>query len=827
VRPTEVSSPDEQFEVTVIDSDDNTATESTQAVGLQVTEFEVDGETVEEVTAGETVNVTSVVQNEDDEFVNNGRVRLSQTGTTLDADVDARTAATNINSGAYEFTNVDIGPRGIDGPDNDGIGETISQLTFTAYQYNDADTNGQVDLEEDEVTRATVETLDLAINDNLEVTYLNASNEYAGNASDGTFTVTQGVEYDSIAFRLTDDDGPVDLTAGIDGTNVPLNDLAATDLVEVETSNGGTAAVTFNEDASNPSEGYYVIDDLEQTDAGEASLDDDGTPDSIDTIEDGTADSSKFVFDSGGLQGTNTTYTLSIETPTRDQRTNTSVTGTLNAAPPMIETTVVGVAGENVPNSDASAGEFNTNTTGIETLTIDDDRTYRVNGTVMDALGTPLNGSQDDEVVVQFVGDESNGVDFTMIDTPGSDASTDLGIDELEFATSSSPPYLYEIGLNSDSDVEVTNENGTFTYEISVTEDATDGPFFTDETGTYEPPFIVGKQDDFDDVGADDQEENTGTGGVSYAGEAEGFISAGEAKRPVVEVYDRSGAELPVEDENPILAQDVENRLRVEVFPADPDDFVLSNDLPFGFDDPKAEDTAGTTTTLSEDVVTPGYDEGQLGFIRVTPTGTGTAILGLTDEIDGTGDIVVDQNGSDVEFDVLSSNLQVDVELSSSSVEAGENVTVTLTQRSTGEPLPANTRVSLVDPDGTQAASALTNDDGEAVLAVPANASTSGTYTIETRPAGFEPNSASLNVNAPEDEDPAPVVVGDDPVQDTDGDGVAEDIDGDGNFTIFDVQSFLENFNSDSVQDNPDLFDVTGDGEVNIFDVQALLDELN
>jgi surface glycoprotein (TIGR04207 family) len=749
VRPTEVSSLNEQFEVTVIDSDDNTATESRQAVGLQVTEFEVDGETVEEVTAGENITVTSVVQNEDDEFVNNGRVRLSQTGTTLDADVDARTAATNINGGAYEFTNVEVGPRGIDS-DTDGIGESISQLTFTAYQYNDADSNSQVDLEEDEVTRATVETLDLTINDNLEITYLNASNEYAGNTSDGTFTVTQGVEYNNIAFRLTDDDGPVDLTAGIDGVDVALNDLATEELVTMETSNGGTVDVTFDEAASNPSEGYYIIDDLEQADAGEADLDGDGTPADIDTIEDGTDDSSKFVFDSGGLQGTNTTYTLSIETPTRDQRTNTSVTGTLNAAPPMIETTVVGVAGENVPNSDVSAGEFNTNTTGIETLTIDDNRDYRINGTVMDALGTPLNGSQDDEVVVQFVGDESSGVDFTMIDTPGSDEPTNL-IDELEFATSSSPPYLYEIELNGDSDVEVENENGTFAYEIRVTEDATDGPFFTDETGTYEPPFIVGKQDDFDDVGDDDREENTGTGGGrdTYPGEAEGFISAGEAKRPVVEVYDRSGAELPVEDENSVLAQNVENRLRVEVFPADQDDFVLSNDQPFGFDDPKAEDTAGTTTTLSDDVVTPGYDEGQLGFIRVTPTGTGTAILGLTDKISGTGgDIVVDQNGSDVEFDVLSSNLQVDVELSSSSVEAGENVTVTLAQQSTGEPLPENTRVSLVDPDGTQATSALTNASGQVTLGVSANASTSGTFTVETRPAGFEPASVDLAVEA-------------------------------------------------------------------------------
>lgn len=742
VRPTEVTSADEEFNVTVIDSDANTATESTDAIGLQVTEFQVDGETVEEVTAGSTVDVTSVVQNEDNDFVNNGRVRLSQTGTTLDADVDARTAATNINNGAYEFTNVDIGPRGIDDDEN-GIGEDISELTFTAYQYNDADTNGQVDLEEDEVTRATVETLDLTINDNLEVTYLNASNEYAGNTSDGTFTMTQGVEYDSIAFRLTDDDGPVDLTAGVDGTDVALNDLADTELVEIETSNGGTVAVTFDEDASNPSEGYYVIDDLEQTDNGERDLDSDGDAEPVDTVEEFSGDDT-FAFDSANSVNTNTTFTLNIETPTRDQTTNASQTGSFVAAQPVVNTTVTGVAGDNIEFSDQAENEFNTNVSGIETLTIGADREYRVNATVTDALGTPLNGSADenDEVVVEFVDPSSDSsVNFEMLDRDG-----------VEVGDSSSNDF----GLaDNDDSVDVQNPNGTFTFAIEVTD--TDSPWFQD--GTYEAPFIVGKQTDFDAANDDDAEEGPALTAENYvgvpqgsAGEAEGYVTALEADRPVVEVYDRSGATLPTseDDEDRILAQDVENRLRIEAFPADENDFALSDGLSYGFNDPKAENTAGTTTTLSDDVVTRGYDQGQLGFVRVTPTGTGDAILDLTDAVDGSGDVVNDQNGTAVHFDVLSSNLQVDITLSSSSVEAGENVTATLTQRSTGESLPANTRVALVDPDGTQVTSALTNSDGEAELAVPANASTSGTYTVETRPAGFAPNSADLNVNAPE-----------------------------------------------------------------------------
>ena len=64
---------------------------------------------------------------------------------------------------------------------------------------------------------------------------------------------------------------------------------------------------------------------------------------------------------------------------------------------------------------------------------------------------------------------------------------------------------------------------------------------------------------------------------------------------------------------------------------------------------------------------------------------------------------------------------------------------------------------------------------------------------------------------------------------DTTGDDLLNDVDGDGEFTIFDVQVFFTNFQTDPVQANPALFDFgdSGDDEVTIFDVQALFTELS
>lgn len=716
IQPTQVTEPDEQFTLEVDTEDDAPVTRSEETDGLDITEFQVDGESADAVNGSTTVDLSAVVQTPDDIPVNNGRVRLSQdrfqSGQVQPValgDVDGRQSTTNINNGAYTFSSLDIGPRGID-VDNDGIGEQVSQLSFTAYQYNDTDSDGSVNLENNEVTSAAVDTLDISLAENLQVDY-NESVAYTGNNENSTYTLTRGVEYEEIEFTLTDQNGnAVNLTDGIGQEVNTLDDLSSDGLVYLETTdNSGNSQqlqIAFDDAASDPANGTYVISDIDRAVGGT----------NVDSTDAAIEDDDSFVINSPPTQtdAAPQQFQLVVETPDRSQKTTTD-TGVLEAADAQVNGEVVGVTGNNVPNATTSFGglshdqtdTFNSNFSDINTTTIGISRTYRVNATVTTALGTPLNGSEFNQVRVDSTGAVGGNINYdTVSGTNG-------------------------VSVQSSTEVEINNEDGFFQFDYEPTAD-------TDNDGVLSPSFEVEAQTN---VG------NTPTGQTDTTGTPPG-------QNPIVEVYDRSGAELPTSDDgDEILAQDVENRLRVEAFPASENDFVLPDGQAFGFDDPKAENTAGTTTTLSGDVVTGDYEQGQLGFIRVTPTGTGNAILGLTNNIQGAGSpgtIVRDTDGNLVHFDVLSSNLQVDITLSASSVEAGETVTVTLTQRATGQTLPANTRVSLVNPDGTQVTTALTNADGEAELAVPANASTSGTFTVETRPAGYEPNSVDLSVTTPE-----------------------------------------------------------------------------
>jgi hypothetical protein len=87
-----------------------------------------------------------------------------------------------------------------------------------------------------------------------------------------------------------------------------------------------------------------------------------------------------------------------------------------------------------------------------------------------------------------------------------------------------------------------------------------------------------------------------------------------------------------------------------------------------------------------------------------------------------------------------------------------------------------------------------------------------------------------IGVNAPEAA-PAPPETGpivgasDAPAQDLDGDGVYEDLNGDGTFNVIDVSVLFDNFRSNVVQTNAELFDVNGDGSVNVIDVSELLSQ--
>ena len=62
---------------------------------------------------------------------------------------------------------------------------------------------------------------------------------------------------------------------------------------------------------------------------------------------------------------------------------------------------------------------------------------------------------------------------------------------------------------------------------------------------------------------------------------------------------------------------------------------------------------------------------------------------------------------------------------------------------------------------------------------------------------------------------------------DTSGDGLLNDVDGVQGFSIFDVQTFFNFFESDQVRQNVPAFDFETDGSINIFDVQALFNQLS
>ena len=87
------------------------------------------------------------------------------------------------------------------------------------------------------------------------------------------------------------------------------------------------------------------------------------------------------------------------------------------------------------------------------------------------------------------------------------------------------------------------------------------------------------------------------------------------------------------------------------------------------------------------------------------------------------------------------------------------------------------------------------------------------TAGVDTRVTG----SLTLSVDLSNDDRPA---------TDTTGDGLLNDVDGSGEFSIFDVQAFFNNFDTDVVQDNVELFDFQDDGKANIFDVQAIFNQL-
>jgi len=717
-RPITVDETDETIEFAINVSGTGTSEDIVREVnvdGLYIPEFTVNGDSTDTVQPNSNSDIAAVVRDiqKDNAFINNGRVRVTQDGDPLGS-IDARTA--NVNNGAYEFENLSVGPRGID-TDDDGIADDTSELVFTAYQYTDAD-NDQA-LNQNEVDQATVKTLDLAMDKGLQVEFLeddNNTSPYVEYKDDwGQTVLTRGVEYDSLAFELTDSNGdPVNLTDGV-GQKIDLNDLPK-DFAKVTTLNyfgdEVSGEVVFDEDASRPGEGYYVIDDI-------------ATVDTLQSDNDGAAETDGVFsfYDFGVADQDPKQFWLEITTPDLSQTTEdintdpfTTSEGQFQVGDPVLETDVTGVTGPGIngvgwADLDHNSGDNFTDVSGVEELTIGIDRTYRVNATYQTLDGTPINGSAFNSVEVAYAGSQSGepvDVDFTKVDSVDSDGE-----------------FQFDIRvLNSTSD-------GDFTPLFDLS--ATDGVNYE-----YTSPY------------GDDAATPTAT-----------IVGGPDAQNPRVEVYDESGSELPESEEtgHDLLANDVTQTLRVEAFPADPNDVPLESGLDFGFrsSDPIAENIAGTTTNsnitegeplITNRVLNESYSEGQVGFVSLTPTGTGQGILALIDSNDGEGVVVKDTNAEDILFDVNRANLQTGLEFADT-VAPGENLMVTVTDE-TGDPIP-RASVSLINPSGNLVAGTETTagEDGVATIAVPSNIQSNVDYTVKTGPAGYAPTEQNVLVAVP------------------------------------------------------------------------------
>jgi hypothetical protein len=185
-------------------------------------------------------------------------------------------------------------------------------------------------------------------------------------------------------------------------------------------------------------------------------------------------------------------------------------------------------------------------------------------------------------------------------------------------------------------------------------------------------------------------------------------------------------------------------------------------------------------------------------------------------------DVVVDgiDNGIDsYEFDVASSNTAV--------------ATITSLDLAATDSNSLFTDVS-VGPDGSSASAAAVVDipeTGRVTLGtVVVDISGTGSATLSLSDVSVDdldmdtlgPDANATLATANRD----PVVVGDQPARDLDGDGTYEDINGDGEFDIVDVNALFQNYDSQAVQNNTDLFDVNGDGTVDLADVNRLFQRL-
>jgi subtilisin family serine protease len=111
---------------------------------------------------------------------------------------------------------------------------------------------------------------------------------------------------------------------------------------------------------------------------------------------------------------------------------------------------------------------------------------------------------------------------------------------------------------------------------------------------------------------------------------------------------------------------------------------------------------------------------------------------------------------------------------------------------------------------------------GTVTLSAPTENILPGTYSYTVTDPADNTSTGEVTITEPE----VPSVNGNQPT-DPDGDGVHEDLNGDGTADVLDVQVLFSNLESETIQNNPSLFDYNGNGEVDISDVQALYAEVS
>jgi PGF-CTERM protein len=504
--------------------------------------------------------------------------------------------------------------------------------------------------------------------------------------------------------------------------------------------------VLFNESASNASQGYYVIDDIANTywtdtDAGSSvdwEIEDVATGD---LTEDGV-----FAFDDpAGADDPYRpidAYRLNIETADRSTASwQNESTGYIDVAEPKVETEILAASDADDDDIEHTPGEDAfTAVNDVDNVTAEIDRWYRVNATLTDYFGTPINGSEFSETTVRdafgwegvptdedAAGFDSDNANVVFHDTLGNNA--DNGI----------------TGESHQAELELNNENGTFQFDVEPTSADDAGQFDME----YDTTIIDAPADGWADENIDGAPDTGAPNAV--------FEDSPIGTRPLVEVYDQSGAKLPVDEEtgNKILANDVTQTIRIEAFPSDENDLSLPRRT-FRINtsaDPVNENTINTRTELqnrsvlvtdNEDYLNIPYSDGQVGYLTVTPTGTGEEVITLRDD-----DMNAVQNieGDTIVFDVLRSNKQANLEIDTESVTPGGSVTVTVTAASTGEPI-SLAGVTLSDTNGNAISDVTTNASGMATINVPPSAQL-GEYSLETRPAGYQPIVQSFEVSSP------------------------------------------------------------------------------